>query len=249
MKSTLFVPIAKRLSVLINHGYKLFNLSDEYHNNIDYKEDITGFIDGLNDKSQKIDLALLRNQVKKDDFLDRIEVAQYPMLCFVRAGWDIAPVIFFTDTRKQISAYLYQDNQENLIDEPESLLEHIIVDENGSMVTLTPFPLHSMLSDDGNIITKITGPVSRLFKLLDAEKKDIFYIYFYSALIALIGLTLPVGVQAIMELISGGVFFTSIILLVAIVILGVVFAGVLQLMQLSIVEVLERRVFVKSAFE
>ena len=104
MKSTLFVPIAKRLSVLTGHGYKLFNLSDEYNNNVDYKEDVHGFVDGLTDKSHRIDLALLKHEVDKKEFLARLESSEYPILAFVRAGWDIAPVIFFTDTRQELNA-------------------------------------------------------------------------------------------------------------------------------------------------
>jgi ABC-type bacteriocin/lantibiotic exporter with double-glycine peptidase domain len=250
MKSTLFVPIAKRLSTLVSHGYKLFNLTDEYHNNIDYKEDIHGFIDGLTDKSQRIDLALLKHDVRKEDLITRVEASQYPLMSFVRAGWDVAPVIFFVDTRRELNAYLYQDDEETHHSDPQLLLDNIVENEQGFVTTLMPLPMHSMLSsDDGNLIDEVKTPVSRLFKLLKAEKKDIFYIYFYSALIALIGLTLPVGVQAIMELISGGVFFTSIILLIGVVVVGVVISGILQLMQISLVEVLERRVFVRSAFE
>jgi ABC-type bacteriocin/lantibiotic exporter with double-glycine peptidase domain len=154
------------------------------------------------------------------------------------------------DTRRELNAYLYQDDEETHHSDPQLLLDNIVENEQGFVTTLMPLPMHSMLSsDDGNIIDEVKTPVSRLFKLLKAEKKDIFYIYFYSALIALIGLTLPVGVQAIMELISGGVFFTSIILLIGVVVVGVIISGILQLMQISLVEVLERRVFVRSAFE
>ncbi|MGB0521690.1 MAG: peptidase domain-containing ABC transporter [Flammeovirgaceae bacterium] len=249
MKSTLFVPIAKRMAMLIEHGYKLFNLKDEYQNNEDFGEDVDAFINGLTDKAQRIDLAILRNGVPKDSFMLHLKTVDYPVLTFVRLQWNLVPAIFFYDSRGALAAYYYQDGEEVMANSPEKLLELLWENDDNNVEALTPFPLHSMVSDDGNIMRTITGPVSRLLKLLNAEKKDIFYIYFYSVLIAAISLTLPVGVQSIMELISGGVFFSSIVLLMGIVIVGVLLAGILQLMQYSIVEILERRVFVKAAFE
>lgn len=249
MKSTLFVPIAKRLAILIDHGYKLFNLKDEYQNNEVFKDNIEHFVNGLTDKAQRIDLAMMRNEVKRDEFVAHLRNVNYPVLSFINYQWEIIPVIFYYDSRRNLAAYYYQGEEELSAENPEELLEYLCETDNCDIISLTPFPLHSMVSDDGNVISNITGPVSRLFKLLGAEKKDILYLYFYSILIALIGLTVPVGVQSIMELISGGVFFSSIVILMAIVILGVLVAGILQLMQYSIVEVLERRIFVKAAFE
>lgn len=237
------------MAMLIEHGYKLFNLKDEYQNNENYQDDVEGFVNGLTDKSQRIDLALMRNEVDPESFLLHLRTVDHPVLTFINAQWEVIPAIFYYDSRGNLAAYIYEQDGEGVASNPEELLANCWKNDIGKAIILTPFPLHSMVSDDGNIMSSITGPVSRLFKLLHAEKKDIFYIYFYSILIAVISLTLPVGVQSIMELISGGVFFSSIIVLMAIVVVGVLAAGILQLMQYSIVEVLERRVFVKAAFE
>jgi ABC-type bacteriocin/lantibiotic exporter with double-glycine peptidase domain len=67
--------------------------------------------------------------------------------------------------------------------------------------------------------------------------------------VGLIGLVLPVGIQNTVELISGGVFFSSVYLLIGAVILGVLFTGILQIIQISLVEHLQRRVFTKAAIE
>lgn len=249
MNSKQFVPIAKRLSILIDHGYKLFNLTDEYHNNIDYQSDLIGFVDGLVDKSHKIDLALLKTSISKDAFIKRVDKLEFPMLGFVEDGWSLSPIIFYKQRRGVVQGFIYRGNEETELEDASEWLEQLALDEDGKTISLTPFPLHSMLSGDENITTTITGPVSRMLKLLNAEKRDIFYIYFYSIVIALIGLSLPVGVQSIISLISGGVFFTSIVLLMALVVLGVLVAGILQLLQYTLVEVLERRIFVKAAFE
>lgn len=249
MNSKQFVPIAKRLSVLIDHGYKLFNLTDEYHNSIDYQSDLPGFVDGLTDKAQRIDLALLKTTLDKEAFVKRLDSLEFPMLGFVNDGWELSPIIFFKQRRGSIRAFLFRGGEESELDDASEWLDQLHTDEDGKTIALTPFPLHSMLSGDDNVTAAISGPVSRLFKLLNAEKRDIFFIYFYSIIIALISLSLPVGIQSIMELISGGVFFTSIVLLIGIVIIGVLITGVLQLLQYTLVEVLERRIFTKAAFE
>jgi ABC-type bacteriocin/lantibiotic exporter with double-glycine peptidase domain len=93
------------------------------------------------------------------------------------------------------------------------------------------------------------SPVKRLFNLLKTEKKEIYTIYFYAALNGVILLSLPLGIQAILNFILGGRVSTSWILLVVIVMVGLVFAGYLQIVTLYITEKLQQRIFMKSSFE
>lgn len=117
---------------------------------------------------------------------------------------------------------------------------------DGEILTLSCFAYQSFMSNADN--EKIT-PFRRLLRLLSADKKDIFYVYFYAALIGLVSLTLPLGIQAAVELISGGVVFSSVYLLIGLIIIGTLGTGILQVLQITIVEYLQRRVFTKSAFE
>jgi len=93
------------------------------------------------------------------------------------------------------------------------------------------------------------SPLTRFFRLIKADKKDITRIYIFAALSGLINLSLPLGIQAIITYISGGMISTSWILLVTLVILGVILAGVMQVMQLSLSETIQQRIFQRSAFE
>ncbi len=93
------------------------------------------------------------------------------------------------------------------------------------------------------------SPLKRLFRLLRNEKKDIVYIYIYAVAVGLISLSLPLGIQAIISLISGGLVFNSVVVLISLVIIGVLLSGGLQIMQITLVEILRRRVFVKAAYE
>jgi len=64
-----------------------------------------------------------------------------------------------------------------------------------------------------------------------------------------VNLSLPLGVQAIIGLIQAGMVSTSWIILSAVVTLGVLVGGVLQILQLSISEILQQRIFTRAAFE
>jgi len=99
-----------------------------------------------------------------------------------------------------------------------------------------------------NKYTSIT-PLKRFFKLLQVDRQEILSIYVYALFNGAVALSLPLGIQAIINLISGGQVSTSWIVLVIFVILGVAFTGVMQIMQLTISENLQQKIFTRSAFE
>lgn len=92
-------------------------------------------------------------------------------------------------------------------------------------------------------------PWTRFVRALKLERKDIIQILYYSIFGGLVSLTLPLGIQAIINLIQGAQVSTSWIILVIFVTLGVIFSGALQLMQLRIVETIQQRVFTRASFE
>lgn len=93
------------------------------------------------------------------------------------------------------------------------------------------------------------SPVVRFFRLLAVDRKEILYIYIYALFNGLINLTIPLGIQAIINLVSGGQVSYSWIVLVGIVVLGTLFIGVTQIMQLAITERVQQNLFTRSAFE
>lgn len=97
--------------------------------------------------------------------------------------------------------------------------------------------------------TESLRPVKRLYRLLRAERRDIFYIYFYAIITGLISLSLPLGIQAIINYVQTAQVSTSWVVLVTLVTIGIAVQGFLQIMQLSITEMIQQRIFVNSAFE
>lgn len=92
-------------------------------------------------------------------------------------------------------------------------------------------------------------PVRRFFKLIAEDKKDITNIYLFAIFSGVISLTLPLGVQAIINIVMGGRAASSWVLLVVIVILGTALVGFLQILQISVTEIVQQRIFVRSSFE
>lgn len=92
-------------------------------------------------------------------------------------------------------------------------------------------------------------PFERFFKMLEADKKDISYIYIYAIFNGLINLTLPLGIQAIIALIAVGQISTSWVILVVGVTIAIPMAGWLQIIQITITETLKQRIFARASFE
>jgi ABC-type bacteriocin/lantibiotic exporter with double-glycine peptidase domain len=92
-------------------------------------------------------------------------------------------------------------------------------------------------------------PFSRFWLLLKPDKKEIRNIYIYAFFNGLVNLSLPLGIQAIINLIQGGSLSTSWIVLVSFVILGITISGILQIQQLKITEYLQQKIFTRAAFE
>ncbi len=93
------------------------------------------------------------------------------------------------------------------------------------------------------------SPWKRFVGLLKLDKKDIRQIFYYAIFEGLVALTLPLGIQAIINLIQGAQVSTAWIVLVALVTLGVAFQGVLQLMQVRILENMQQKIFTRASFE
>ena len=92
-------------------------------------------------------------------------------------------------------------------------------------------------------------PWQRFINLLKLDRRDIRQIFYYAVFAGLVTLTLPLGIQAIINLIQGAEVSTSWIVLVMLVTLGVAFQGILQLMQIRILENIQQKIFTRSSFE
>jgi len=93
------------------------------------------------------------------------------------------------------------------------------------------------------------SPLQRFKNLVEVDKKDIYQILMYAILGGVISLSLPLGIQSIVNFIQAGKVSTSWIVLVIMVVIGVAFVGILKIMQYRITENLQQKIFVRSSFE
>lgn len=92
-------------------------------------------------------------------------------------------------------------------------------------------------------------PTKRFFRLLAPHSRAVTHLYIFAILSGIIALTLPLGIQAIINLIQGGEISASWVILIIVVLFGYTFNGFMQIFQLRITENLQKDIFTKSAFE
>ena len=211
-------------------------------------EQSANFINSLIEASRKQQLLMIENYASLKDFKHLIQENNHP-------------VIFFQDNKtiivgrllKNNKPFFYEitENQAMEVSEIEAYNPQMVandpdVSKNGKVRFLTLFPLENI---DDTPHDEQLSPLKRLFGMLRPERKDIINIYIYAVVVGIISLSLPLGIQAIIGLVSGGLAFSSVYVLIGVVILGVIISGMMQIYQLTLVEVLQRRVFTKAAFE
>lgn len=92
-------------------------------------------------------------------------------------------------------------------------------------------------------------PLKRFWQLLATERKDIGKIYVYALFNGLLSLSIPLGIQAIINLIQSGTTSTAWVVLVIVVLIGLALAGIFQIFQLSVAERIQQRLFVNASIE
>jgi len=182
---------------------------------------------------QKNGVILIENDVEIQQIKDLSQNNQNPFF-YVNTNGDIT-FVGAKQTKKVNDSSQWQTT-------PPSKLQ------SGAVRLFTFFKIESVSQKAENKSEHAT-PFHRLMQMLKFERKDIVSIYVYAILIGTISLSLPLGIQAIIGLVQSGVFFSSIYVLIGVVLLALILSGVMQIMQLTIVEYLQERLFAKSAFE
>lgn len=254
-----------KLAEIYQHNYSPFDLRDQHVEDIHYDADHVGtFIDHLMEKGQKINVALLKNHIAPEHLEQLIKSVHFPVLVFRRLPENaFAPIIIYNNQQNQVQGFDFCDDCVKNIKDLVAIIPELITYEHSpdvkvqnEIILITAFPLHYIMDDyytrnqekKEGIKKKLT-PIKRLFRLLQGERRIIAFIYIYAIAVGIISLSLPLGIQATIGLVSGGMVFSSVVVLIALVILGVIAGGGLQIMQISLVETLQQRVFAKTAFE
>ena len=97
--------------------------------------------------------------------------------------------------------------------------------------------------------TERTTSIKRFWQLLHQYRHEVNSIYIYAFFNALISLSVPLGIQAIINLIQGAQISTSWIVILILVTVGIIAAGFLMIMQQIVSENIQQKIFVNSAFD
>lgn len=91
--------------------------------------------------------------------------------------------------------------------------------------------------------------IQRFFLMLKAYKKEVSLTYLYAIFGGLLNLVLPLGIQTSLNLLQAGTISSSWYLIVLIVTLGTVLNGAILIMQASVNETLQKKVFTDMSFD
>ena len=97
--------------------------------------------------------------------------------------------------------------------------------------------------------TEETTPLSRLFKLLQLEKKDIFVIVMLTFGAGFLALATPIAVQTLVNIVAMGNVVQPLIVVSLMLFLLLLLAGGLSLLEYYVVELIQRRIFVRNALQ
>jgi ABC-type bacteriocin/lantibiotic exporter with double-glycine peptidase domain len=261
------VPILRRMTGLMNMTFpelqvqRLVDRLDNRDNSLETD------LNSLHEAATLSGITFIRQEFTAKELEEVLASSNFPILAFEKN----VPVVLFSEKRR-IGKWKFEDSgeTESYYDSCSEFITQLsgfkhlkalteLPDTSSKstderfIFTLCPIELNAMVSS--NIADNLEGnsevftPLKRFLRFAASEKSNIFYIYVYATLIGLINLSLPLGIQAIIGRISGGLLFDGVIVLITFVILGIILSGGLQLMQIYLVEILQRRIFTKAAFE
>jgi len=268
MNTAAFEPLLEKLSEILKTGSNRLQLSKMVRN-LDIKEDSAdAFVRSLIDCASAANLTFVTQEFTRSEFVRMVRSLSFPVIVFPDSD-QVVPLILHHDGKKLLAWFCYDESCEPVDDSKlEALLTSCLsykqiqtlfkkdspqIASDDTVFVLAPVELQSMFGDaptnGAGHEAKVYTPLLRFWKFVTSERKNIGYIYVYALIIGIINLSLPLGIQAIIGRISGGLLFDGVVVLIVFVILGVLIAGGLQIMQIYLVEILQRRIFAKAAFE
>jgi len=202
----------------------------------EFKRDLIAFGDRLR-------ILMVENELAEKQFLEFLTKTSKPVFAFTSS--ENKPILLQHRLKELCGTLINEDDSVNVKLDPSNL--SLLKNEQGKIVFLSIFNYENPLGETRD--SKSISPIRRLARLLQTERKDIFYILVYAVFVGLMSLILPLGIQSTIELVSGGVIFSSVYLMIGVVVVGVIVSGALQIVQFRLVEYLQQRVFTKAAFE
>ncbi len=209
-----------------------------------------GLIKILDEHGKRHNRTYFLKEVALKDFRQLYETAGFPMVFFLQSE-DDNQVIFASQAGKERFVKLVTNTGDEAFEfDSEKDFQRLLKKQNyhGEEViqVITTYPVDPVLSHHDEEHMSVG---KRFYRLLTSQKREIYYIYLYAIISGIISLSLPLGIQSLVGFTTSGQVSTSVIVLIAFIILGIIVTGILQVLQLSIVEYIQQRLFTRTAFE
>ena len=98
-------------------------------------------------------------------------------------------------------------------------------------------------------MSKFTKTFNRLFDLIALEKHDIIVVFLFTFLISLLSLATPLAVQTLVNIVVMGGVLQSLFVVSIILFVLLIFSGVLYILERYVIELIQRRIFIRTAIE
>lgn len=108
-------------------------------------------------------------------------------------------------------------------------------------------PLDAAAQSEGEHEHEHPPPFRRLLNLLQPERQDIMLVTVFAFGMGLLGLATPVAVQALVNTVAMGGLLQPVIVLALMLFLFLGFSGALQIFRTYLVEIIQRRIFIRVA--
>lgn len=242
----------REAALLLGHDFNPLDLRFAEINRRSYSiEEFTEFKRDLVETGSKIRLLLLEYSLPSEEFEDFLHKEKDSILVFQDKGDALIPTLIKKEKKKLVQLAI-EENETRSSEFEASLANNYKKNAQGEVLFFVIIPYQGLVSEygyDKDFAGEKMNPVKRLLRLLSTERSDIYYILFYALVVGGLSLVLPLGIQTTVELVSGGVFFSSIYVLISLLILAVLLSGLFQVVQISLVEHLQRRIFAKASLE
>jgi ABC-type bacteriocin/lantibiotic exporter with double-glycine peptidase domain len=209
-----------------------------------------GLIKLLDEHGRRHNRTYFLKEIPSADFSKIYTSAAFPMIIFLGRE-EKQEVVFSSQAGKtRFLKSIDEEGEQPCLATETEIIQKIFIRKNheGKEVipVITSYPVDPVLSQN----EEAHMPVGkRFFKLLTAQKREISYIYLYAIISGIISLSLPLGIQSLVGFTTSGQVSTSIVVLITFIVLGIIVTGILQVLQLSIVEYIQQRLFTRTAFE
>jgi ABC-type bacteriocin/lantibiotic exporter with double-glycine peptidase domain len=216
--------------------------------------DVTALANAIETIGKQGELSYLRRTLGRAEFNRLVTDGAVPIVLLPERGGETLEVFVIVKARGRelsVVALAAPDRSDEQTMSPDDLWARLA---SRAVYALIPVRLTPILSDRGDGLIhdephEHLTPWRRLLQLLHSERRDIELIYLYAVLVGLFGLTVPLAVQGITQLVQGGLVLQPVVLLILFAIVGTLVTGAIGLLQESVVENIQQRIFARLAFE